>query len=396
MKILLSNKFYYPRGGDCVYILNLEQLLKQHGHEVAIFAMQYPENLPTPWSKYFPNEVKFSSGTGMIESLLRPFGTREVKKKFNALLDDFLPDVVHLNNIHSYLSPVVAEIAHKRGIHVVWTLHDYKLLCPRYDCLRNGKHSCRQCFTDKKQVIKNRCMKSSFVASSIAYLEAIKWNRQKLEEYVNIFICPSQFMKDKMIEGEFNSQKLDVLCNFIDMGKTERASYEKEDYYCYIGRLSSEKGIETLINAASQLPYRLKVVGDGPLRKDVEKKTSKWIEFIGYRQWNEIKEILGKARFMVLPSEGYENNPLSVIESLCLGTPVLGANTGGIPEMISTHRLNTIFKMSDVEDLKEKINYMWNRALSLNERDYRELALISQDRFNETNYYTEIYRKYRK
>lgn len=125
MKILLANKFYYRRGGDCVHTLNLEQLLKAHGHEVAVFAMDYPENLKTQWSKYFPSEVKFKLGTGMIEALMRPFGTREVQRKFNALLNDFHPDVVHLNNIHSQLSPVIAEMAHERGIKVVWTLHDY-------------------------------------------------------------------------------------------------------------------------------------------------------------------------------------------------------------------------------------------------------------------------------
>ena len=115
MKILLSNKFYYRRGGDCVCTINLEELLKRKGHEVAIFAMQYPDNIETPWSKYFPGEVKFKPGLGMLEALLRPFGTNEVKRKFTALLDDFCPDIVHLNNIHSQLSPVIAEIAHQKG-----------------------------------------------------------------------------------------------------------------------------------------------------------------------------------------------------------------------------------------------------------------------------------------
>ena len=108
MKILLSNKFYYRRGGDCVCTINLEELLKRKGHEVAIFAMQYTDNIETPWSKYFPGEVKFKPGLGMLEALLRPFGTNEVKRKFTALLDDFCPDIVHLNNIHSQLSPVIA------------------------------------------------------------------------------------------------------------------------------------------------------------------------------------------------------------------------------------------------------------------------------------------------
>lgn len=124
MKVLLANKFYYRRGGDCVCTLNLEQLLKDHNHDTAVFAMQHPENFPTPWSKYFPSEIRFSPGPNILETFRRPFGSKEVKRKFNALLDDFQPDVVHLNNIHTQLSPLIAELAHRRGIKVVWTLHD--------------------------------------------------------------------------------------------------------------------------------------------------------------------------------------------------------------------------------------------------------------------------------
>ena len=138
MRILLSNKFYYRRGGDCIYMLNLEQLLREHRHETAVFAMDYPENLDTPWKRYFPQNMS------KLMALTRPFGSIEVKKKFNKLLDDFRPDVVRLNNIHTHLSPVIAELAHKRGIRVVWTLHDYKLLCPRYDCLRGDKTICER------------------------------------------------------------------------------------------------------------------------------------------------------------------------------------------------------------------------------------------------------------
>ena len=151
MRILLSNKFYYRRGGDCIYMLNLEQLLKTNGHDVAVFAMDYPENLDTPWKTYFPQEM------GKLMALTRPFGSSEVRKKFNRLLDDFKPDVVHLNNIHTQLSPVMAELAYRRGVRVVWTLHDYKLLCPRYDCLRDGREVCELCFTgDKGPCLANR------------------------------------------------------------------------------------------------------------------------------------------------------------------------------------------------------------------------------------------------
>lgn len=138
MRILLANKFYYRRGGDCVCTINTEELLKAHDHEVAVFAMQHPETLPCKWSKYFPSEIKFKPDLSILETVMRPFGSNEVKKKFIALLNNFKPDVVHLNNIHSQLSPIIAELAHQRGIRIIWTLHDYKLLCPRYDCLRNG------------------------------------------------------------------------------------------------------------------------------------------------------------------------------------------------------------------------------------------------------------------
>ena len=115
MRILLANKFYYRRGGDCIYMMNLEQLLTAHGHDVAVFAMDYPENLDTPWKKYFPSDMS------KLSAFSRPFGDRETKRKFTALMDDFHPDVVHLNNIHTQLSPVIAEIAHQKGAKVVWT-----------------------------------------------------------------------------------------------------------------------------------------------------------------------------------------------------------------------------------------------------------------------------------
>lgn len=386
MRILLANKFYYRRGGDCIYMLNLEQLLNAHGHETAVFAMQYPDNLPTPWSKYFPSEIRFSPGPGMVEAFLRPFGTREVKRKFNALLDDFKPDVVHLNNIHSQLSPIIAELAHKRGIKVVWTIHDYKLLCPRYDCLRNGTSICEECFTDKHKVLEYKCMKSSRTASFLAYREALKWNRRRLEDCSDLFVCPSQFMADKMAQGGFCKKKLHTLCNFIDVEKCKKSSYtEKEDYYCFIGRISHEKGVQTLIEAANQLPYRLKIIGGGPLEGKIKSLANPNIEFMGFRQWEEIKEIAGRARFSVIPSEWYENNPLSVIEAQCLGTPVLGARIGGIPELIEEGVSGLCFESKNVEDLKDKIKDMFAASF-----DYNTIARTAQTRYNSEAYYQKL------
>lgn len=391
MKILLSNKFYYRRGGDCIYMLNLEQLLKVHGHDVAVFAMDYPENNGSEWTRYFPNEIMFAPGIGMLETFMRMFGFGEVKRKFNSLLNDFKPDVVHLNNIHTQLSPVLARLAHERGIKVIWTLHDYKLLCPRYDCLRNGNAVCEECFVDKHMVLEYKCMKNSKLASMLAYKEAMKWSREKLESYTDTFICPSQFMYNKMVQGGFDRRKLYTLCNFIDIERTRRDSYDKENYYCFIGRLSLEKGIETLIEAAQTLPYHLKIIGNGPLADILkEKANGANIEFTGHKEWPEIKEIVGKARFSVIPSEWYENNPLSMIEAQCLGTPVLGANIGGIPELIEEGVSGMCFESRNIKDLKNKIEKMF-----LLDVDYEQLAKSSQIRYSSVRYYNELIELYK-
>lgn len=389
MKILLANKFYYRRGGDCVCTLNLEELLKEYGHDVAIFAMQYPKNLPTPWSKYFPSEISFKPGLGMIEAFRRPLGTKEVKKKFNELLDDFQPDVVHLNNIHTHLSPIIAELAHQRGIKVVWTLHDYKSLCPRYDCLRNGETICEECFTNKYKSLEYNCMKNSKLASFIGYKEAMKWSKERLELCTDTFICPSQFMANKMVQGGFDQNKLRTLCNFIDVKKCKKENYEKEDYYCYIGRLSHEKGVKTLIEAANRLPHKLVIIGGGPLEEELKKIAKPNIEFVGFKQWTEIKELVGKARFSVIPSEWYENNPLSVIEAQCLGTPVLGASIGGIPELIEEGVSGMCFGSKNTDDLQSKIQTMFQTTF-----DYAKIAQEAQNRYGAEAHYKQIIKLY--
>ena len=305
-------------------------------------------------------------------------------------MDDFKPDIVHLNNIHSQLSPIIAELAKGRGCKVIWTLHDYKHLCPRYDCLRNGKMLCEQCFDNKINVLKNKCMKNSLFASLFALGEALIWNRERLEACTDIFICPSRFMAEKMSKAGFDSNKLQTLCNFIDINKCPKECFPKDSYYCFIGRLSNEKGVNTLIKVAEHLPYKLIIIGVGPLEEKLKKKAGANIEFVGFKQWNEIKQIVGKSRFIVTPSEWYENNPISVIEALCLGTPVLGARIGGIPELIEEGVSGMTFESRNMEDLKAKIEMMWNAQF-----DYRALAERSQQKYSSESYYHKLMNIYK-
>ena len=372
-RVLLVNKFYYPRGGDCIVALNTEALLRENGVETQVFAMEYSENLPAHYQDRFASRVAFDGGFGdKWRALQRTLGKGDVRDNFLAVLDDFKPDVVHLHNVHSYLSPVVGELAHERGIRVVWTLHDYKLLCPRYDCLLDGK-PCELCFTGaKRNVLTHKCMKGSLPASVVAWLEALKWNRRTLEKNTDVFVCPSEFMASRMRAGGFDPSKLKVLNNFLDPVKFKQyqemdVTGAREDYYCYVGRLSSEKGVKDLLEVASRLPFRLKVAGGGPLEQPLREKYAGCpsIEFLGNQDASGVARLLSGARLSVMPSQCYDNNPLSVVESLCAGTPVAGSRIGGIPELINSEN-GIVFQPFDQETLATAITMSmareWNHA----------------------------------
>lgn len=373
-RVLLVNKFYYPRGGDCVVVLNTEKLLRENGVDAQVFAMEYPDNLPAHYQPQFASEVKFGGGVkGQLRALGRTLGMGDVRSRFEAVLDEFKPDVVHLHNIHSYLSPVVAELAHQRGMRVVWTLHDYKLLCPRYDCLLDGK-PCEKCFKGaKRNVLIHKCMKGSLPASAVAWLEAKKWSRKVLEKSTDVFVCPSEFMADKMCAGGFEPAKLKVLNNFLDPVKlthyqTVDNDMTRDDYYCYVGRLSNEKGVADLLEVASSLPYRLKVAGGGPQEDELRAcyADSPNIEFLGMLDAQDVARLLTQARLSVVPSQWYENNPLTVVESLCAGTPVAGSQIGGVPELIDSTN-GVTFQPFDKESLETAITMSmtreWNHCL---------------------------------
>ena len=240
-------------------------------------------------------------------------------------------------------------------------------------------------------VLKNRCMKGSFAASVMAYIEARKWNRYVLESYTDAFICPSHFMASKMRKDSFDASKIHVVCNHIDPEKLkilDSTGGERDNYYTYIGRLSSEKGVETLITAASKLPYTLKVAGDGPLMHQLKEQYAEHenIEFLGHQNARQVATLLSRAKFSVLPSEWYENNPLSVIESLCAGTPVVGARIGGIPELLNDSNGLTFASgnRNELADaIKTAFDKQWNNSsiknMAINQFSTQEyLSLIEE------------------
>ena len=319
-----------------------------------------------------------------------------IETSFKKALQDFKPDIVHLHNVHSYLSPVVVKIAKQFGCKVVWTLHDYKLACPAYSCLNRGK-ICEKCFTSKINVIKERCFKENLPASVLAYFEAKKWNVAKLQRYVDYFICPSSFIKRQMLKAGLKEEKLKVVCNFVDPVKLEQLknveiSDKRDDFYVYVGRLSEEKGVATLLKAAKKLPYKLKLVGGGHLYDGfiAEYGSCENIEFLGHQPAEKVAEILLSAKCLVLPSECYENNPLSVIEALCAGIPIVGANIGGIPELIDAEWGET-FESGNIEDMQQAIT----RVMGTDKYNYKNIACQSQERFSFDTHYKQLKELYK-
>ena len=388
MKILLVNKFLYLRGGDCIHTLNLGQMLRKMGHTVRFYAMDHSKNIENENRFFYAKEINFSSTklSGKFEATRRILWGTGIENGVQKLLKDFHPDIVHLNNIHSYLSPLIVKLAQKQGIKVIWTLHDYKLICPTYNCLCKGK-ICEACFSNKTNIILRKCMKNNLLASVLAWGEAVNWNKNKLSAWTDIFICPSHFMAKKMQQGGYPADKLQVISNFIG---EEQAEYIKtttcpaqEKAYAYIGRVSREKGIDSLLKAASQLPYRLYIAGTGPLEAELKKKyTANNIVFLGYLTMEDTINLLRKVCFTVIPSIWYENNPLSVIESLCCGTPVLGRDIGGIPELLESDNCNLLFTQD--EELPALITKMFDTVVSNNRN---ELSATSLRRFSSEQYY---------
>jgi glycosyltransferase involved in cell wall biosynthesis len=392
-RILLVNKFFYSRGGAEVVTINLKNELSSRGYEVGVFTMDY-RHLMKVDNLFTTSEVSFKDGwSKKIRFARRTLGDLGVEETFKDALDTFKPDVVHLHNIHSYISPVVAEIAKARGCRVVWTLHDYKLACPAYSCLNHGK-ICEKCFIDKRHILHECCFKESFTACVLAYFEAKKWNRERLERSVDAFICPSNFMREEMLKAGFSPEKLHVICNFIDPIKAEELSSlnynEKEDYYTFIGRFSLEKGLETLLKVATKLPYRLKIAGNGPLREYfMTHYSAPQIEYLGSLDATEVSKLLAHSKLQIVPSECYENNPLSVIESLYAGTPVIGTNIGGIPELIN-EKNGKIIEMGDDKKLEEFITTIMNSS----NYNYSEIANSAHDRFSSDRHFEKLMKLY--
>lgn len=404
MRILLVNKFFYHKGGAETYFFALAEGLQALGHEVAFFSMQHPKNEPSSWSKYFVSEKDYVgkiSAFRQIKEAATLIYSFEARAKFDALLREFKPDIVHLNNVHRQLTLSILDAPYLKEHHVpvVYTAHDYILLCPAYTMVNGRGEICDACL-DKRFIhaTKNVCVKGSRAKSALAMLEAEFLKFHHAYDKIDLIIAPSKFMKSKLDEGGF-ADKTVVMQNFLTDGQmamakrvTSHHKFEdaasgdpsKRPYFLFFGRLSKEKGILTLVKAflqaagltknetASQstaqdaqvLPdtWDLHIVGDGPERTAIEEliasagpQAASRIHLLGYKSGEELQCEVGNARFTVLSSEWRENMPYSGLESLAARTPIIGARIGGITELVEEERTGFGFKKGNILDLANKL-----------------------------------------
>jgi glycosyltransferase involved in cell wall biosynthesis len=412
MKVLLVNNFYYNRGGDCTYMFALKRLLEAKGHNVIVFSMHHPQNFDSEFSQYFVSyinyeeEMKNMNISSGIQVLNRTIYSREAKKKIEQLIEKENPDIAHLQNIHHHITPSIFYALKRHGIPIIWTLHDYTVICPNTSFLSHGD-ICEKCKKRKyfwPPLV--MCKKNSLSASTVAAIETTIHRMIKLNNLVDTFISPSEFLRKKLIEYGFKEEKVVLLNHFIDLNANNQEKSE-EDYYLYVGRISEEKGIKTLIDAAVKvhesnvkgptcIRNKLKIVGKGPLFKKMLSYTSiidknRMVEFLGHKHHTEVIKLIKKSRFIVVPSEWYENFPFAVLEAFTCGKPVIGSKIGGIPELVRDTERGMVFEVGDSDDLSSAIRYLLNNPDIIEEMGRNAKTFVENELNSEKHYEKLIY-----
>jgi glycosyltransferase involved in cell wall biosynthesis len=362
MKVLMINKFLYPNGGSETYIFKLGKQLQTMGHQVQFFGMEHEGRIVGNAVNAYTSDMDFHRGSKLTK-LTYPIKTiysKEARVQIRKVLDDFKPDVCHLNNFNYQLTPsIILEIKKwSKKCQVVYTAHDGQLVCPNHLFKNpNTNQICEKCIDGHfMNCMKGKCIHGSTAKSVIGTMEATFWKWKEVYQLVDTVICPSEFMKTKLEHHPAIKGRTITLHNFVDQVSWKEIG--KKDYVLYFGRYSEEKGIGTLIAAAKELPdIQFVFAGTGPMVEQL--KGIRNIKEVGFKTGNDLEKLIREARFSIYPSEWYENCPFSVMESQMYGTPVLGANIGGIPELIRVGKTGDLFESANKDDMKRKIELLW-------------------------------------
>ncbi len=344
MRILHVNKFRYRRGGAESYMLDLADAQRAAGHDVAVFAMSHPDNDPDPDDDLYPARMELNPPPDTVGERVRTAAgivyRRDARLAMDRMLDRFAPDVVHLHNIYHQLSPSILRPIAKRSLPAVMTLHDYKLACPTYQFLDHGT-ICEACVPHRfHQAIRRRCNQGSLTGSVLSAVELTAHTYLGAYSPVTRFLCPSRFLLDKMTQARVYPDRLRHLPNFCDVTGIEPAAGPGRGVL-YAGRLSAEKGVDTLVDAAALLPPGIEVTiaGDGPDRADLQQRAERAgvtdrVRFLGRVSRDQVHAAMRAAAVVTVPSRWYENQPMTILEAFGCARPVVGTDLGGLPELV--------------------------------------------------------------
>lgn len=367
MKILMCNSFYYLKGGSERCFFDLSEQLASHGHQVIPFSMADDRNLPSEYSRFFVDNVDFPTllrqGGGLgtrFQTLARVLYSFDAKDKIAQLIEETKPDIAHVHGIAHEISPSILVAIKQAGIPIVQTLHDYFLLCPNTSFISKGE-VCERCKKRRYyQVVARRCKRDSLPASALAGLEMYVHKLLRIyERHVDVFIAPSEFLKDKMAEYGIKAKVVN-LPNSVDLQRFEPC-YDGQKHFIFVGRLARIKGVMTLMKAMRQVEMsHLYLAGEGELRSDLEGYAAQHgisnVTFLGHLATEDLIPLVQQAAFTVLPSECYENYPMAILESFACGTPVIGSDLGGIPDLVRDGQNGLLFRAGDANQLAGQIN----------------------------------------
>ncbi|MEG1875975.1 MAG: glycosyltransferase family 4 protein [Lachnospiraceae bacterium] len=404
MKVLMINKFFYIKGGSETYYFTLKTLLEQHGHQVIDFSMKDPHNYPSPYQAYFVEGVDYNGKSSIPEQLKmasRIIYSKEAMRKLDALIAETKPDIAHLHIFQHQMSPSILAVLKKHRIPIVYTAHDLKMLCPNYKML-NRTGVCERCKGHHYyHCVQYRCIKDSMMKSMICMLEGYLHLWLKSYDAIDAIITPSRFYYDQFLSAGIEPKRLHYLPNaMLDMQNEEVCTQNEEvcqanihtlgTYYLYLGRISSEKGILTMIQGMQDTGATLYIAGTGPQENEIktylaEQKITN-VTLLGFKQQPELQKIVLHAKAVIIPSEWYENSPYSGIEALSLGRIMIGAKIGGIPELIQEGENGYLFPPGDAEAMRDCILNLEHRTA-----DERYHMQVSSRRLFETKFTQQIH-----
>ena len=360
LRILMIHSFHHARGGDSTYTRSLTSLLRARGHTVIPLAMRHPDNDPSVWEARFvpwisPRDAK--TPTERIRLARQMIWSPSAARAAHALIRDARPDVAHIQHVHRHLTPSVLGPLNAAGVPVVWTTHDYELICPSGHLFTQGR-PCERCKDgDYTNAIRHRCKWDALLPSTIAAAEKYAHKLRRVWSRVDRFLTPSRFLAQKLADFGVPGDRIQPLHNPLDLSAHPAGDGPGEGWL-YAGRLAPEKGVDVAIEAARRLPgHALTICGTGPLEGALKRRARGLsnVRFTGFLPPAVLAEQIRKARVVTVPSRWYENFPYAVLEAQAAARAVVASRIGGIPEQITDGEDGRLVPPDDPRALGEAV-----------------------------------------